>query len=97
VSALVALILLTSGTSIPAASMHQGTAIYVGTVGASSAVVTCVHVSLWLCHLCRDSQGSDTCLGSLHGLEGYAVVANLMAYPGRAGVYTVPTPIQMRV
>jgi hypothetical protein len=27
------------------------------------------------------------------GLEGYTVVNNLLAYPGRAGVFTVPTTI----
>jgi hypothetical protein len=68
--------------------------IHVGTVGASSVVVTCLHVAMWLCHLCRNSQGNpNTSLGSLQGLDGYTVVASILAYPGRAGVYTMPTPI----
>lgn len=44
--------------------------------------------------VCRDSQGNGhKNLGNLQGLEGYTIVAKLMAYPGRAGVFSVPTPI----
>lgn len=31
--------------------------------------------------------------GNFPGLEGYTGVANIMGFPGRAGVFTVPTPI----
>lgn len=45
-------------------------------------------------NLCSGNKDDPTeALGPLPGLEGFTGVANIMGYPGRAGVFTVPRPI----
>lgn len=38
-------------------------------------------------------RGSLEALADWQGLQGYNIIANIMGYPGRHGVFTVPTPI----
>jgi hypothetical protein len=47
--------------------------------------------------MCRGSRGdAKTSLTSLQGLQGYTGDTNIITYPGRAGVFTVPSQSQMR-